>query len=110
MSRKFINKIENIVNTLKQEFTNLYQERLETLILFGSQARGDARKDSDIDILVVLKDDVNPVLEIKNNSALISDLCLEYDKDINCFYIDSNQFKENENLLLTNIKNEGVFL
>jgi uncharacterized protein len=30
-------------------------EKLEAVILYGSQARGDARPDSDIDILVVLK-------------------------------------------------------
>ena len=102
--------IENILNALKQEFINLYQERLEKLILFGSQARGDARKDSDIDILVVLKDEVNPVIEIKRNNVLISDLCLEYDKDINCFYIGANQFNDNDNLLLKNIKYEGIVL
>lgn len=33
----------------------LYGERLERVILFGSRARGDARPDSDYDIAVFLK-------------------------------------------------------
>jgi predicted nucleotidyltransferase len=32
----------------------------QRVILFGSRARGDARPDSDIDLLVVLDDDVPP--------------------------------------------------
>lgn len=33
----------------------IYQDELIQLILFGSRARGDAKQDSDIDILIVLK-------------------------------------------------------
>ncbi|MBE9142441.1 nucleotidyltransferase domain-containing protein [Planktothrix mougeotii] len=35
-------KIQQIIQKLKTEFEQLYQNRLFTLILFGSQARGDA--------------------------------------------------------------------
>lgn len=48
-------KIQQIIQKLKIEFEELYQNRLVTLILFGLQARGDADIDSDIDVLVVLK-------------------------------------------------------
>jgi predicted nucleotidyltransferase len=34
----------------------LYGNRLERVVLFGSRARGDARPDSDYDIAVFLKD------------------------------------------------------
>jgi hypothetical protein len=33
-----------------------YGENLSQIILFGSQARGNARADSDIDVLIVLED------------------------------------------------------
>ncbi|NJL69963.1 MAG: nucleotidyltransferase domain-containing protein [Microcoleus sp. SM1_3_4] len=33
----------------------MYGEQLDKIVLFGSQARGNARPDSDIDILIVLK-------------------------------------------------------
>ena len=41
-----------ILGQLKTYFIENYQNNLETMILFGSQARGDASPDSDIDILV----------------------------------------------------------
>lgn len=35
---------------------DLYGDRLERVLLFGSQARGDAREDSDYDVAVFLRD------------------------------------------------------
>lgn len=34
----------------------LYGERLERVVLYGSRARGDARPDSDYDVAIFLKD------------------------------------------------------
>jgi hypothetical protein len=47
-------------------------------VLFGSFARGEARPDSDIDVLVVLNRDVNPGLEITRIGGLLSQLSLKY--------------------------------
>lgn len=42
---------EEIVNA----FLKIYGDDLVSLVLFGSYARGEQRKDSDIDLLVVLR-------------------------------------------------------
>ncbi|WP_048095658.1 nucleotidyltransferase domain-containing protein [Geoglobus ahangari] len=44
--------IERLVDTLKEK----YGDRLISVVLFGSVARGEARNDSDIDIIVVVDD------------------------------------------------------
>ncbi|MGI0482054.1 nucleotidyltransferase domain-containing protein [Geminocystis sp. CENA526] len=103
-------KIEIITKRLKRDFKEIYLDRLSQLILFGSQARGDAQPDSDIDILVVLKGEVNPVDEINRNSYFISELCLEFDALINCFYLSELQFKEGNKPLIKNIRKEGIIL
>jgi len=36
--------------------SDLYGNRLERVVLFGSRARGDAREDSDYDVAVFIKD------------------------------------------------------
>lgn len=41
---------------LKEKLTQEFGERLDSTQLFGSKARGDAVKHSDVDVLVVLKD------------------------------------------------------
>lgn len=103
-------KIQSIANQLKKELGLVYQDRLSKLILFGSQARGDAKPDSDIDILVVLKGEVNPVEEIKRNSYLISEMCLEYEALINCFYFSELTLKQEDKPLIRNIKKDGILL
>ena len=51
--------LPEILAEIRQYFQQLYSDRLVQLILYGSQARGDAKPDSDIDILVVLEGPVH---------------------------------------------------
>jgi predicted nucleotidyltransferase len=44
-----------VLDELKERLSAAYGERLHAVVLFGSEARGDARPDSDIDVLVVLE-------------------------------------------------------
>jgi predicted nucleotidyltransferase len=48
-------KLKNILTQLRSHFEQLYGDRLTEMVLYGSQARGDAHPDSHIDVLVVLK-------------------------------------------------------
>ena len=58
----------NLMTTRQAEVTDFIRERLggafeiEKMILFGSQARGDAHADSDWDVLVITETDV-PFME-----------------------------------------------
>ena len=61
-----------ILTRLKQELTDRYEDRLLCLTLFGSQSRGDAELESDIDVLAVLKSLVNLGVEIKNTGKAIA--------------------------------------
>ena len=57
---KINDKLKTILAKLRSHFEQLYGDRLTQMVLYGSQARGDADPDSDIDVLVVLKGQVNP--------------------------------------------------
>jgi predicted nucleotidyltransferase len=72
-------KIQKILKKLKKELLRIYGESVESIILYGSRARGDARDDSDIDILIVLNKDFNYSEILRLSSQLISSFSLEND-------------------------------
>jgi nucleotidyltransferase len=52
MQEPYKSLLEKLTKLLQEEF----QDKLISVVLFGSIARGDNRKDSDIDLLLVIKD------------------------------------------------------
>lgn len=68
-------QIETILTKTQQSLKTVYGEQLEKIVLFGSQGRGDATPESDIDILIVLKNSFNYSQESERISILIADLC-----------------------------------
>jgi len=61
---------QSILTDLHSRLTELYGARIDRLLLFGSQARGDAVDGSDVDVLVVLHGDVQPGEEIRAPAGL----------------------------------------
>jgi predicted nucleotidyltransferase len=101
-------KLTAILAELRCRFETLYGERLVQMILFGSQARGDAEPGSDIDVLVVLKDPVRAGEEIDRTIDLVADLSLQYNEVISCAFIGEDRFKHRHGPLLRNVRREGI--
>lgn len=58
-------RLQSLLQELKIQLENLYGDRLSSLLLYASVARGEATDNSDIDVLVVLHDRVLPIQEIR---------------------------------------------
>ncbi|MEP0885687.1 nucleotidyltransferase domain-containing protein [Trichocoleus sp. ST-U3] len=101
-------KLKAILAELRSRFEEIYSDRLVNIVLFGSQARGDADADSDIDVLVVLKGQVQPGEEIKRTSHISATLSLQYDEVISCLFMDEHRFTHRNGPLLRNIRKEGI--
>jgi uncharacterized protein len=97
-----------ILRELRTELEVLYAGRLVDLILFGSQARGDARPDFYIDVLIVLKPPMDSGDEIQRTSLPTSELCLRYNVLISRVFMDESRFLRRESPLLRNIEREGI--
>jgi predicted nucleotidyltransferase len=102
--------LDKIIFLVKQWFTEQYQDNLESIILYGSQARDDAKEYSDIDILIVLKKAFNYREEIEKTSHFIADLSLENDTVISRAFISNQRFHEENNPFLLNVRREGITL
>jgi uncharacterized protein len=103
-------EIQDIPIELRQKLEMIYEERLVSIVLFGSQAHGDAVSGSDIDILVVLKGTVNPGQEIAKVGETTSMLSLKYDVVISCAFVSSDRYATERSPFLLNVRREGVSL
>jgi len=103
-------KLQTILTQLRSQFEILYGDRLTKMILYGSQARGDAHPDSDIDVLVVLKAPVQVGEEIDRTIPIVADLSLQNEVVISCNFMNEERFTNYQGPLLRNIRKEGILI
>ncbi|MHB8776987.1 MAG: nucleotidyltransferase domain-containing protein [Anaerolineales bacterium] len=101
--------IRKILKKLKKELLRIYGgESVDSIILYGSRARGDTRDDSDIDILVVMNKDFNYSEMLRLSSKLVSSLSLENDVVISRAFVSKIDYDKLQIPFLMNVRREGV--
>jgi uncharacterized protein len=101
--------VKKIAKEFKSELQKLYGDDLAELILFGSQARGDSNKESDIDFAVVLKNpNTTSTSEINKVSSLGHDLSIKYGEFVTYIGMPEFKLKNSELSLYQNIRKEGI--
>lgn len=101
-------ELQMILAELRQRLAEHYGERLVEVVLFGSQARGDAVPGSDIDVLVVLKGPVHPGEEIEGTGEFCAALSLKYDVLISTVFVSEEDFHHAQTPLMRNVHREGI--
>jgi predicted nucleotidyltransferase len=100
--------VQPILAELRCRFEALYRERLVKMVLYGSQARGDADPGSDIDVLVVLKGIVSPCDEVARTEDEVAELSLNHDVVVTCVFVSEERFEREQSPLLLNVRREGI--
>ena len=88
----------------------LYGSALDRIVLFGSRARKDAREDSDVDLLVVLKQMGAVHGEMHKIDPIASDISLKYDVVLVPFAISIDDFQNGEMPFAAAGRREGVLV
>jgi predicted nucleotidyltransferase len=101
-------KLTAILAELRYYLEAVYGERLVKMVLYGSQARGDARPDSDIDVLTVLKEPFNYSSETERLSFIVAPLCLEHNVVIGYAFVTLKQFQQKNSAFFRNVRREGI--
>jgi len=102
-------RTENITGRIRNEIKSI--DPTAQVILFGSRARGDARQDSDWDILILIKDKVTTEIERSFRYRLF-DLELETGEVFSTFVYNTDTWNKKHKVtpFYRSIKQEGVLL
>jgi predicted nucleotidyltransferase len=103
--------LNEILAKLRTHLEQEYGDRLVQVVLFGSQARGDAEPDSDIDVMVILSDAVDTCTEINRISNFSTTLCLDYAILVSCIFTSEEQFQSKKDAyFFRNVHQQGVLV
>ena len=100
-------RLSAVLAELRRGLEAIYGDRLVKMILFGSQARGEAEDGSDIDVLVVVRGGESTEEKERRRQG-IADLCLAQEVVIACLVMEEERFLHRQGPLLRNVRREGV--
>jgi uncharacterized protein len=106
--KRKLSEIKPLLPEIKKRLEALYGERLLNVILYGSFARNRATTDSDIDIAIVLKGEVEKVEEITRSGDILFDLMLDKEELISIFPLSEIELLNDVWPLYRHIREEGV--
>lgn len=103
-------RVQFLLQELKSQLQALYGDRLFSALLYGSVARGEATADSDIDVLVVLKEKVLPVQEIRRMADIRLHFLLEFGELVSIMPMSWEEFSDRSASFANKVRREGIAL
>jgi predicted nucleotidyltransferase len=97
-----------ILRQLSGALRVLYGERFVGLWLYGSQARGDAGSESDIDVLLLLTRCERPAVEIDRYADILADLNLRYGVLLSVLPVEQAALQRASGPFWRNVRAEGI--
>ncbi len=101
-------RILRLIDRIKGHLNETYGEGIKRIILYGSYARGQATKDSDVDVLVLTASSVKPSEVDESLNALLYDMLLEEGELVSVIAIPEEQYKNYNSPFMLNVRKEGI--
>jgi predicted nucleotidyltransferase len=101
-------RVKQLVNQIKEYLIKTYGEKIKQVIIYGSYVRNEATKDSDIDVLVVIDDSLNPFEVRKGLSDILFEILFKNGELISVIAVPETFFKNYNSPFILNVKEEGI--
>jgi len=101
-------RIKSLINRIKVHLIKIYGGKIKKVILYGSYVRGEATRDSDIDVLVLVDQSLNPFEVRESLSDILFDILLEEGELISVIAVPEQFFENYNSPFMLNVKKEGL--
>ncbi len=98
----------HILDEYHQKLIAIFGNDLDSIVLYGSQARGDAVDGSDIDVLCIMNKPVDYGDLIKRTSEVTAQISLKYDVVISRVFVCREDYESRRTPFLMNVQKEQV--
>jgi predicted nucleotidyltransferase len=100
--------IRKALQELQTALADLYGEESPAMILYGSQARGEATEASDIDLLLIYPKVISAGSEIRQISPILANLNLRYQVLISILPVSKSDYLASSGMFWKNVHREGI--
>ena len=101
---------KELLAEIRPHLEKVYGTRLQEIMLYGSEARGVARPDSDIDILVILQGPIHVWNDLHTAFVALYPLSLRLGRPLSIKPVDIQKFQSGKYPLYETVKKEGCRL
>jgi predicted nucleotidyltransferase len=99
-----------ILREIRTRLDGEFGARLRDVVLYGSVARGDATRESDLDLIVVLRGPIQLGHDLDRIVTVLYPVQLELDRAIHALPVSEEAFTAAQYGLYRNAKREGLRL
>lgn len=101
-------RIAALLEEVKEGLEGIYGEGLKGVTLYGSYARGEEDRESDIDLVVVLDQLHHYAAEVDRTGYLISELSLKHGVSVSRVFVSPRDGSDREAPFLVNAREEAI--
>jgi len=97
-----------LLDEIKNRLKKAHGRRLAGVVLYGSEARGQAGQDSDVDVLVLLEEPIDYGRDLETNLDALYPLSLEIGRRISAKPVSAKEYETVDCPLYRNAHREGI--
>jgi len=108
--KRRVKEIKPILAKIKDYLKDRYRDKVQRIVLYGSFAKGQANTDSDVDIAVIIKNDLDP-REIEDGiSELLFEILLDYGELVAVSVLPEEKVRDSIWPIYRSIERDGIKL
>lgn len=106
--QKRADRTQAALKRLSASLQALYGPDAPRLVVYGSEARNEAKETSDVDVLLIYRHAIKRGEEIRRLSSVLADLNLDYDLLISVLPVAETEYQTATEPFWRNVRREGV--